>query len=661
MKQTVWFVLLALLPGVASAHSHKELEQMSLWEILELDVVSASQRPESFQSIAAAGTIITNEELENSAALNVMDALRLVPNAHIFNQNNNRYIVGLRGFETNNLNQTLVLKDGRSLNIPTLTGIYWHEVNYQLDEIEQVEVIRGPSASHWGSSAVNGVINIISKTAQKTQGTRAIVGFGSELEQQYYFRHGGKFENRDIYYRASLGFERTDDSDSRNGVSYNDDSFSLKSSVRIDSESEDGDTVYSLTFEAFSQEFNEDFLLFDDSANTSDFEPFENDSLGVNVVGSLDHYISFDQVIRFRTYLEYYDRNFGPISQIETSVASFQIKYEHEPFENHQINWSMEYRYIDEALEDSFTFEFEEADYERHLLSLGVEDKIELIEDRFYLIPAGKVELHNQTDTEYLGSLKAKWLPSDRKTFWGSIARAVRAPSLAEREMLASLPSDSSPTGLVFVQQNDDLESEEAVSYELGGRVLLTDQLFAEINLFYTEYENLINTEIHGFGSRPVANPEHLGILSQWQNNREGNSHGAELTLDFQQSDMLRLRAQLGYMKLDLEEVVNVAQERTDSRLLSNFSADFTPEGPFSAKLIARYVSDIETNTQDVFYPAYWDMDAQFNYEITDQVTLSIIGRNLFRDQREEYEFGFTRFDPTPVNRSIFIKLSAEF
>ena len=142
--------LVGLLAGVYSAFASDELNHMSLSELLELDVSSASKRVESLQSVPAASTIITNKELENSAVYNVMDALRLVPNAHVFNLNNQRYVVGLRGFETNNLNQTLVLKDGRSLNTPTLNGIYWNEVNYPMDEVDQIEVIRGPSASLWG-------------------------------------------------------------------------------------------------------------------------------------------------------------------------------------------------------------------------------------------------------------------------------------------------------------------------------------------------------------------------------------------------------------------------------------------------------------------------------------------------------------------------------
>lgn len=650
-----WLCFAALLCFGASA-SADDLDQLSLAEILQLDVVSASQRPESIQSMAAAGTVITNQELENSAAHNVMDALRLVPNAHIFNHSNQRYVVGLRGFETNNLNQTLVLKDGRSLNIPTLTGIYWHEVNYPMDEIEQIEVIRGPSASHWGSNAVNGVINIISKPAQKTQGSKGVAGFGSELSQLYYFRHGGHLEEHDVFYRASIGFEKIDDSGTTDGLDFNDDGHSLKGTLRFDSESEDGDTVYSLSFEAMSQEFNEKFYRFDENTFTSSFVPFENDSTGASIVANLDRYISYDQVLRFRSYFEYYDRNLGPISQIDTQVANFQVKYEHQPFERHNVHWSAEYRYIHEDLEDDFTFDFTDSSYDRHLLSLGIEDNIELKQDKLFLIAAGKIELHNQTDTEYLGSAALKWLPSDRQTFWAKVGRAVRAPSLAEREMVASLPSELTP--LVVVQPNDDLNSEESISYELGGRVLLSDELFIKANFFYTEYDNLINAEVAGLG---LANPGVPAVFTQWQNNRDGTSQGAELSLNYRPNDLLSLRAQLGCMELDLAGVEGIARERTDSRLLSNFSAEITPEGPFSAMLIARYVSDIETNTAGIEYPQYWDMDAQLNYQINDDVKLSIVGRNLFREKRDEYSFNFTRFETTPVNRSVFIKLSVDF
>ena len=401
--------------------------------------------------------------------------------------------------------------------------------------------------------------------------------------------------------------------------------------------------------------------MFNDTTLTTENVPFENDSTGASIVGNLDRYISYDQVLRFRSYFEYYDRNLGPISQIDTHVANVQVKYEHQPFERHNLSWSAEYRYIHEELEDSFTFDFNESAYNRHLFSLGVEDHIELKKDELFLITAGKAEFHNETDTEYLGSVKLKWLPSDRKTFWTKIGRAARTPSLAEREMTASLPGSLMP--LIIVQPNADLNSEESVSTELGGRILITDELFVEANFFYTEYDDLINTQVDGLGLSPSTGVP--AVLTQWQNNRDGTSQGAEFTLDYRPSERLRLRAQLGYMALDLAAVGVGAQEitqpRTDDRLLSNFSAEITPEGPFSATLVARYVSQIETNTRGVGFPQYWDMDAQLNYQITNDLRLSIFGRNLFRKQRDEYSFNFTQFETTPVNRSVFIKLAVDF
>ena len=213
-------------------------------------------------------------------------------------------------------------------------------------------------------------------------------------------------------------------------------------------------------------------------------QDLENDSIGGSVSGTLDHYISYDQVLRLHSYFEYYDRNLGKLSEIETRVANFQIEYEHQPFEGHLVNWALEHCFIHENLEDSFTFDFDPLTSERHLLTLGFEDQIEISERSFFLIPAGKVELHNQTDNEYLGSLKAKWLPTERHTFWASVAGAARTPSLAEREMTANLPNVSPQSALFVVEGNKDLSSEKSISYEFGSRFLLSDELFVETNLF---------------------------------------------------------------------------------------------------------------------------------------------------------------------------------
>ena len=258
------------------------------------------------------------------------------------------------------------------------------------------------------------------------------------------------------------------DSGSSGGVDFNDDAYALKSSLRFDGESDDGDTVYSAVLEAFSQEFSERFFMFDESTLTSAYQPFENDAESISLSSTLEHYFSYEQVLSIRSYFDYYDRNLGEVSDIQTSIANIQAEYEHTLLDRNTLNWAIEYSYIHEALEDSFTFDFNAAESIRHLFSVGLENTLEVVENQFYLIPSCKVEFHNQTYTELLGSFKAKWLPSNRQTYWASIARAIRTPSLAERWMTSSLPDANGQADLVVVEPNDDLQSEQSLSYEFG-------------------------------------------------------------------------------------------------------------------------------------------------------------------------------------------------
>ncbi|MGF1452681.1 MAG: TonB-dependent receptor plug domain-containing protein [Opitutales bacterium] len=654
----------ALIAGAGALSAEPDrtgLEALTLNELLEVDVVTASKSSQTYLSTPAAVTVITGEELEQSTATwHVMDALRLVPGMHIFNLNNGRYLVGIRGFETANLNQTLVLKDGRSLNTPTLTGIYWNELTYPYDEIDRIEVIRGPGASVWGANAVNGVINIITKPAWETLGTRLDAGYGSDLAYLFAGRHGGYLEDLDLYYRGSLAYRfRNDSDDDHTTVTFEDEIEDLRGSFRFDGESDDLDTLYSISLDAYRQNYEERFRRFDpDNPAVLDDALLNNENYGVALTGTWERYLSHNEKLFFRSYFQHDDRTLGELAEISAIVGDFQGEFSHEPIDGHNFLWTAEYRIINESIDDSTTFDFDASNYTRHLVAVSLQDDIELLPDQLFVTTTAKLEYHNLTGPEFLGSLRLRYLPSQRQTFWSSVSRAVRTPSLAETNHLARLPDDLTGLQAVYVQPDDELNSPESLSFQAGARRLLTDKLLAETSGFYTRYEDLINAEFRGVGTNPDR------LITQWANNRDGATYGVEVALDYRPHAQWRLRGNLSWMRHDLESVemngVTTVTERNDDRLFANVILDVVPHERLTTSVVGRYVSDIQTNNNFDF-PAYFEIDTSLRWQATDHLRLSLIGRNLLDPERPEYRLIYTQFQPTVVERSFFLQATVEF
>src|SRR4029079_6815242 len=119
---------------------------------------------------AASVFVLTSEDIKRSGATSIPEALRMVPGVHVARSNAHTWAISIRGFNAQYSNKLLVLIDGRSVYTPTFSGVYWDAQDYVLEDIDRIEVIKGPGGTLWGANAVNGVINIITKEARKTQG-----------------------------------------------------------------------------------------------------------------------------------------------------------------------------------------------------------------------------------------------------------------------------------------------------------------------------------------------------------------------------------------------------------------------------------------------------------------------------------------------------------
>ncbi|MHB1205675.1 MAG: TonB-dependent receptor plug domain-containing protein, partial [Rhodospirillaceae bacterium] len=172
----------AVLSGGAAraAEQLADLDAMSIEELGNIEVTSVSKRGESVRHAAAAIYVITAEDIRRSGATTIPEMLRLAPNLQVSRINASKYSITARGFATDSPNKLLVLIDGRSVYSPLHAAVFWDAQDVPPQDIERIEVISGPGGTLWGANAVNGVINIITKSASETLGAFASAGVGNE-------------------------------------------------------------------------------------------------------------------------------------------------------------------------------------------------------------------------------------------------------------------------------------------------------------------------------------------------------------------------------------------------------------------------------------------------------------------------------------------------
>ena len=264
------FIALSLLICSLAAPCHAQqtsmdsetldyLKSLSIEDLLKTTVTSVSKKSESLFYTAAATTVITQEDIERTGARSIPEALRMVPGLDVASIDGSRYAIGSRGFNEVFETKLLVLIDGRSMYTPLFSGVNWQTLDTIMEDIERIEVIRGPGATVWGANAVNGVINIITKNSDDAQGTLISATVGNIEQPVVALRHGGRFSNSTSYRVYAKGFNRNN-YEHLQGGNANDESRSLRTGFRMDSELSAHDT-FSIQSEVYSGEADVEALL----------------------------------------------------------------------------------------------------------------------------------------------------------------------------------------------------------------------------------------------------------------------------------------------------------------------------------------------------------------------------------------------------------------
>ncbi|UFS70607.1 TonB-dependent receptor [Geomonas sp. RF6] len=645
---------------------------LTLEDLMHVRVTSVSKKEQSVANSAAAIFVITSEDLRRSGATSIPEALRMVPGLEVARINSNSWAVTSRGFNGLFANKLLVLIDGRSVYTPFFAGVNWEMQDTLLEDIDRIEVIRGPGATIWGANAVNGVINIITRSAHDTTGTLLSAG-GGNYEKAFAGARYGTTLGDDGALRIYAKYQNRGESEVKgSGVGGEDAWETARGGFRYDSSLNGRDTV-TLQGDLHGGRI-------DDTETLISLNPIGSTTVtpGISFVGS-------NLLGRFqRTFSDasdiyaqlYYDHTARYMAVLDEKHDTIDLELQHRfPLGSAQeIIWGAGYRFNHDRFSNKEAgLKLSPASRGDSLYSVFLQDDITLYPERLHLIVGTKLEHNDYSGIEVQPSGRILWTPDDRHTVWGAVSRAVRTPSRADTTLYnnasvtpATGPG-SSPT-LLSVVGSPSFGAEGVVAYEAGYRAELAQTFSLDLATFYNRYHDVGDRE-RGFipAMAPQQRNPYNTILLTAANGTRVTSYGAELSGEWRPVPRWKVKGAYTFINLQ-------AESSHDPRGAGNLE-DTVPAQQFSLRsmtdlgrdlsldLWGRYVDGISRalpNSRGVAIPSYVGLDVRLSWRVLPGVELTAVGQNLVEGAHEEFS-SETSQAVYLMGRSFYGKLTWEF
>ncbi len=612
-----------------------EFDQILSLDLDDLTVTSVARRAQKLKDSAAAVYVITQEELQRAGINTIPEALRMVPGMQVARVASNKWAISSRGFNGALANKQLVLIDGRSIYTPIFSGTYWDDQSTPIQDIDRIEVIRGPGSSLWGANAVNGIINIITKRADETQGNRvsaavSLHGRGSFLEG----RHGGKISDQTYYrtYVQSLNVGRnvllTDNSNAG-------DWYRLRSGFRMDNIDPYSQDSYTLQGDVYGGEQSVKNRLLSPVAPFNSMSTTEDDSYGGNLLGRWSHRIREGSELNLQAYLDHYTRNEAVANQ---HVSTADIELEHSMTLNDRNNfvWGGGARLYYQELDGTFAARVNDQFDTHNILNVYAQDEYALSLDVLYLTLGSKFEYNDFTGFELQPNARLLWHATDNQTLWAAVSRAVRTPSSIEEDIdLAAQVLPGTPPTELRVFGNPGQQSEELIAYEIGHRIQPRDNLAFDTALFFNDFDNL---QTIATPDAPFTGADGNTIIAYRLNNLGGGHvYGAEFTANWNINPDWRLAGSYTFMKMELEV-------EPGSATTLEAGEELAPEHQFAVRSYYNITQDVHWDNTAYFVDAlsnpvdsYLRLDSRLAWLVQPGLEISMIGRNLTDPHHPEF------------------------
>lgn len=608
--------------AAAPGKSDADLMSLDLDALANTKVTSASKREEKLSDVATALTVLSNDDIRRSGATSIPQALRLVPGMDVAQINSGTWAVSARGFDEIYSRSLLVLVDGRTVFGPFNGGVDWDLQERMMADLDRIEVIKGPGGTLWGANAVNGVINIVSKSARDTQGSLVYGGGGSLYETMDGARYGGQLGDN-TYYRIFGSYQKTASVDAPGGGSLGTDYQGGSGGFRIDHYGAgdstqgtlQGDTTYNKLYGGDSRDYN------------------------VNVVGRWTRTISDRSSLQLQAYFDRtVDNSWG---NIDLAVNTYDVTLQHNLNlgQRNDAVWGAGYRLWDLHLSPLTTpSQVIEPNFTEQRANVFAQDTFQIVPDKFTVTAGGKVEYNTITSFEFEPNVRLMFKPADNQTVWAAVSRSVLVPTLKAGHN-GYLQPDNIGALNTFDYGNPKIESAPVWTYEVGYRIQPVKRVSVDLAAFFSRYSKL-------------QNQVQTGTVYTWENSFDAQTYGGEGSVTVQPLDALRLTGFYSYMKIVEWGAVpdtDVLHGSPEQQVGLRVAYDFTKQASLDGDM--RYVDQV-AGAQ-----GYVTGDLQLSYRPTDKIEVALEGQNLFQPQQIELAAG--TFGESP--RGVFGKVTFKF
>jgi iron complex outermembrane receptor protein len=636
-------------------------------QLLGAQVVSASRMKQSVSETPAAVYVISQEDIARSGMNSVPELLRMVPGVNVAKSDSNTWAISIRGFNGTNSNKLLVMIDDRAVYNPLVAGTFWDLQDTPLEDIERIEVIRGPGGTLWGSNAVNGVINIITKNADKTQGNLVSGGAGNYERAFATARHGGVLggDNNGAY-RVYAKYNNHDDFHSLGANHANDDWQNYRAGFRADwgDGGPDHATLHGDVYHVDSGAKYSSYFL--NAPYSEAFgETIEAD--GANIMGGWEHGYDDGSSLKLESYLDYtsHEQN---VLQDHRYLFNTDAQYNFKRMGRNELIAGGNFRVLSDDIGGSSLVTFDPPSRTDTVGSLFVQDKITLQPEHWFLTLGSKFERSLYTGLEIQPNARLEWMPDANNTVWASVSRAIRTPSRTERDLnitnLIVGPGIEPDPSIIVLTENKNFDSEKLIAYEAGYRKQVTPDVSLDATAFANDYQDLSSAIVPAPGPIFVpagVDPAHWIIPLVATNQMTGEVYGAELAASWKVAPNWKLSG--GYTHLEMflhsPKVLGFTQEAAEGR---------SPRNQLNLRSFWNINSDWTLDTM-VYYvdglasthvPSYIRTDVNVGWHVSQGLQFNLIGQNLFDNAHREFNSA-TDINSTEVPRSVFGKLTWQF
>ncbi|TAK40823.1 MAG: TonB-dependent receptor [Betaproteobacteria bacterium] len=595
-----------------------DLADLSIEELANLEITSVSRRAERLADAAASVFVVTGDDIRRSGVTSLPEALRLAPNLQVARVDARQYAISARGFNGTVANKLLVLMDGRTVYTPLFSGVFWDAQDVFIEDVQRIEVISGPGATLWGANAVNGIINVSTRPAAETKGILAFAGTGNR-ESGIGARYGtdlgggalrvyGKAFNRDNTVRAT-------------GADVADGWHNSQAGFRADW----GTPASGFTLQGDAYR-----------GTIEQLAPGDVRISGGNLLARWSRQFAAGDRLQVQAYFDHTDREI-PGSFAER-LDTFDVEFQHafHAAERHFVTWGGGQRHSRDHVSNSPVLAFFPADAALSWTNLFVQDEIQL-GDGLRFTAGAKIASNPYTGWELLPSARLTWKPDVKRTVWGAVSRAVRAPARLDRELFVP----GRPP--FFLAGGPGFRSEISNVFELGYRAQPSPRIAYSFTAFHSVHDHLRTLEAIGGGAFIIGNQ------------MEGNTTGLETWGSFQAAKNWRLSAGALFLDQDLRfklgsSDTNLAGAGNDAKRQLSLRSSLDLRGNQELDLMLRYVSRLPNPA----VPSYTALDVRYALRLQRNLEISVTAQNLLERRHAEFGAAATRSE---IERGVFFKL----